>query len=476
MSRAENTALMGTDSNRSIIVASAALLSIPVILFSVMGYDINPAFLLAPLIAWAMVQQRDRIVALFGIAAVLGTLSILVANHIAPDQEMVRHFLSLILILLAPSFVFLGRFLSKYKHITDFNFWLSAFSSLFILAIALRVVLLGQEVRIYVGPEGLANMNAEFFGLPVFAAFGVLSLADLICIQATILCGSILSRSTPNIPRWIFIISLFFACFLVIGSNSRSAQMLIAWTLISVVLAFFKTDSSRRYVVLTLIAIVAGGCFTFARGMTENRMLTSLQGVSQIPVEATPTHPTSQPENSQPAPHLTDHSNAPPAISNTIQTPPETANEQPEEIVKIAKAADAFATGRVELAIQGIKDVRHSPFIGNGFSNYSKYSSEGLNSIIAANSSTHIYYLTLIWKGGLIFFIPFMLMLGLLFNNAWRNSKATLRTPDTWFTWSAVLMTFGPMAFAWDILIVPSAGALAFCLLGVLSAQRARSN
>jgi hypothetical protein len=36
-------------------------------------------------------------------------------------------------------------------------------------------------------------------------------------------------------------------------------------------------------------------------------------------------------------------------------------------------------------------------------------------------------------------------------------------------------MAFGPMAMAWDILIVPSAGALAFFLFGLLGGLKNRA-
>lgn len=408
----------------------AFLLTVPIVLFAVMNYDINPAFFLAPVIALIMLTHYSKVWALFFASALCGAASILLANHIAPDGELLRHFLALILLMFAPSFIFLGQYLSGRHTIQKVIFWLSVFSAIFIVAITARILILDQPVRVYVGPLGLAVMNAEFFGLPVFATFGVLSLTDLFCIQAVILCGAVFGSVANSLCRWMFIVAFGCAIFLVLGSDSRSAQMLIAWIVGSVIFFGWRHPAMRRLAAYMLLAAIFAGALTYARGMNENRMAASIK-----------------------------------ELGGFTGTPKKSG-----ESVEVLRAqADAFATGRIELAIAGVNEVIKSPLIGNGFSSYGRYDGPGASKILSANTSTHVYYLTLIWKGGVIFFIPFLAMLLLNLVQAWRARAHTLPTPERFFTWSAVLMTFGPMALAWDILIVPSAGALAFFLFGSLS-------
>lgn len=410
--------------------AIALLLTVPIVLFSVMSYDINPAFCLAPVIALIMLKSYTKVWVLFLTSVLFGVVSIVMANKISPDGQIARHFLALILMMFAPSFLFLGRYVSARNDIQRIIYWLAVFSAVFVVAITARVLILNEPVRIYFGPLGLAAMNAEFVGLPVFATFGVLSLADLICIQAVILCGAIFGSVVKPIDRWALIIAFGCAVFLVIGSDSRSAQILAAWIVGSVIVFGWRNPAMRKLAMYALLAALVAGVLTYARGMNENRMASSIKGIAGMEAAE---------------------------------------NVSSESVEELRAQADAFATGRVELAIAGIQEVIKSPIIGNGFSSYGRYDGAGTSKILAANTSTHVYYLTLIWKGGIIFCIPFIAMLLFNLKDAWMARRFTPATPERFFTWSAVLMTFGPMALAWDILIVPSAGALAFFLFGALS-------
>lgn len=423
----------------------AFLLTVPIVLFSIMNYDINPAFFLAPVIALAMLKNYSKTCLLFFVSLVCGAASILLANKVSPDGELKRHFLALILLMFAPSFIFLGQYLSMRHTIQKLLFWLAIFSSIFVVFVAARILVLNEPVRVYIGPLGLAAMNAEFIGLPVFATFGVLSLADLFCIQAVILCGAALGDKIQPLYRWSFLVAFGCAIFLVLGSDSRSAQMLIAWIIGSILYFAWRHPEKRRLAALALLAAVLAGGLTYARGMNENRMAASIKEIGGV--------------------------TGLPGVPGVTGGPVDAG-----ETVEVLRAqADTFATGRVELAIAGAEEVAQSPIIGNGFSSYGRYDGPGASKILAANTSTHVYYLTLIWKGGLIFFIPFIAMLLLNLRKAWIARAYTPITSERFFTWSAVLMTFGPMALAWDILIVPSAGALAFFLFGALSGNFKRA-
>ena len=402
----------------ALVPGIAAAMCLPIVMFSLMGYDINPAFVLAPFIAIALLMNFGRTGLAYLSAGVMGLISIMVANKVSADGELIKHVFSMVLIMFAPSFLFLGKYISKSSDISRVFYWLSLFSSLFLIVVAARIFYLEQDVRIYLGPFGLAAMNAEFLGLPVFATFGVLSLAYLVCLQAMIICGTLIAGKTNKAVSLLMWVALFCATFLIIGSDSRSAQVLLVWIVGSIVFYAIRNSDYRRNALIAIIAVVIAFAVTYARGMDGGRMVNSIEAISA------------------------------------------------QKHWK--KKADEFATGRIELAIEGVKEVVASPIIGSGFSGYGRYSTEGKSQALIANTSTHIYYLTLLWKGGLIFFIPFMAMILLNLKSAITGTRMTEKSPERFFAWAAVLMAFGPMAMAWDILIVPSAGAVAFFLFGLL--------
>lgn len=454
-----------------LVPAIGAAMSLPIVMFSLLGYDINPAFLLAPLIGIAFLMSFGRTGLAYIVAAVCGLASILAANKISADGALVKHIFSLVLIMFSPSFLFLGKYVSKSNDISKVFYWLSLFSSMFLIVVAARIFYLEQEVRIYIGPYGLAAMNAEFLGMPVFATFGVLSLAHLVCLQAMVLCGSLIGGKATKPVLTLFAIALFCASFLIVGSDSRSAQILLMWIVGSIVVYAIRKVNARRMCAVALLSILISFAITHARGMSSNRMVASIEAINSVPTESVPA-PLEQPIAPEKLIEEKEHSIA---LEKLIQEKEHPIT--PEELMekKWEKQADQFATGRVELAIAGAKEFMASPLIGNGFSGYGRYSNEGLSTVLLANSSTHVYFLTLLWKGGLIFFVPFVVMILFNLKAAIIGTKATEHSAERFFAWSAVLMAFGPMAMAWDILIVPSAGALAFFLFGLLGGLKNRA-
>ncbi|MDS1309483.1 O-antigen ligase family protein [Marinobacter xiaoshiensis] len=406
----------------------AAALSFPLVLFPLFGYDINPAFLLAPLIGWAFIKDFGQANFLYLLSFLFGIVSILAANHISPDGVLERHFLSLVLIMFSPSFLFLGKYVAKSNDISRVLNWLSIFCSIFLIVISFRILYLGEAVRIYLGPLGLAAMNAKFFNWPVFATFGVLSLAHLVCLQAMIICGALIGGKAGLLSSVLMWVALFCASFLITGSESRSAQILLMWILTSIVFYGVRNSGARYKSVVAFVVILMAAGLAYSNGIEESRMLSSIEAIWENP----------------------------------------TTQGKPSEGVRLEKKVDQFTTGRIELAVEGIKEVIASPYVGNGFSSYGRYTSTEVSFSLSQNTSTHIYYLTLLWKGGLVFFVPFLIMILINLRSAIVGTMATEGSAERFFAWAAVLMAFGPMALAWDILIVPSAGAVAFFLFGLL--------
>ncbi|MGE7369842.1 hypothetical protein ACQKKX_12385 [Neorhizobium sp. NPDC001467] len=395
----------------------AMALSLPLVVFSVLEYEINPAFVLAPLVAFALFSELpNRYSMAFCAAGLGGVTSVLVAHYIDPSN-VVRSFFGLTLALIAPSFLFLGRWMRhRGLRVRDLCFWFALFSAVFVVPVVVRLLLNGEPVRAYIGWQGFAVLNAYWFGLPVFASFGVLSLAYLFCLQMFILAAALYRRNATWITLLVFA-GLTGSVFMVMGSDSRFAQLCILWlAATAAAAAFFRGQALRSLLVLLAIAIGVGG--TLMRvPTTELRIYKSASVILQ-------------------------------------------GDEAPPEKVDIT-------TGRVDLIKAGLEELIASPVIGNGFSGYGRFSTKERSDFQSANSSTHVYYLTIFWKGGIVFGLPLAALLAMVALDGIRNRP--WRTAQGFYLVSAVALAFGPMALTWDILYVPSAGALAWLLLGFVS-------
>src|SRR5262249_10212837 len=73
---------------------------------------------------------------------------------------------------------------------------------------------------------------------------------------------------------------------------------------------------------------------------------------------------------------------------------------------------EKLSTGRQTLLHDSLTEVSHSPIFGTGFASFGRIDPDvGARATTAANRTTHIYYLTILWKGGVIFFLPFMALI-----------------------------------------------------------------
>lgn len=393
-----------------------------------MGYDINPAFALAPVVAWAFVAiLPDRLTIAFSLAAIGGLISISVAHFVSPTDDPIRPILGLILFLIAPSFLFLGRWLTlRGATIERLVFWLAVFATVFLVPVVARLIIGNEPVRATIGWPGYAVLNAEWLTLPVFATFGVISLAYLIALQMVLLAGAMFLK----VSIWTkagFFVGLTCASFMVLGSESRAAQLCVLWLAVTTGLAFLRFKTHRLTAGLIVLAIaISVGSTLWRVPANEMRLVRSAE-----------------------------------TVFDRITRPREGDRDGPR--------IEDLSTGRVVLITEGFKETAASPWIGNGFSSYGRYSDDNVEGHLAHNSSTHIFYLTALWKGGLVFALPFFAFLAIA---AWRAIGASpWTTPEGFFLSSAILLAFGPMALSWDILYVPSAGALAWLLLGAMDAE-----
>jgi hypothetical protein len=419
-----------------LVLFVALCLSIPITLASAFNYDLNPAFLLAPIVIYAVFVQSDkRIGILFFVTALGGITSCLIANWVQPDGLLARHFLGLLLMLISVSFLFLGRWLNRADVISAIRA-LAVLSSIFGLALSLRVILLMEPVRIQIEPQGYAALNAKFLGLDVFGTFGVLSLAQLFCIQACLCCALILDNGASRTLRLFATLGLSSLLFLIIGSDARSAQIGMGLALFVLIAWMAFKPGLRSALLAVVVASVAAAGATYVRGSHggQSRLVSSIEILDHAATEST----------------------------NGVSASPEGT-----AFAKGDSAVSTVSNGRIDLLKSAIADITLSPLFGQGFGPFGRFASEKPKDEILASSSTHIYFLTALWKGGVLFAAPLFLMLVLLAHEI-RKSRASFHNPRYFPIYLAVILSV-VLSVTWDILMVPSAGSLAFFLAGLLS-------
>lgn len=394
-------------------LVAAAALAIPVALPAVFGYDTNPAFLLAPLVIWSIFSDLDALVILFGASILCGLISVAVSARLHPDGRFLTDILSLALLTFTASFYFLGRKIPDFKQLVH---WLCVFSAVFVIGATVNLLVAGEPVRLLVGD--FEYMNLRILGWPAFASFGVNALTHLVCIQAALLCGAIISRRIKPPYLALFSIALACAAFLIVGSNARSALLFLVLLVASIIGYAYCFKTSMPRIVLVMALIGGASIAAVVRMPYENRMESSI---------------------------------------GTMFGPSK---------MNMTKA-DKVASGRIALAVTAFKEFVSSPILGSGFSPYGRY--EPVSPIIKMNSTSHIYYLTILWKGGLLFGLPFLTFLFFALRQSFVKSR--LKDPEVALTLIGIALIFGPISFTYDTPNVPSAGALAFLLAGALCSR-----
>ncbi len=405
-------------------ILAAVSLTVPLSFGLAYGYELNPAYLLAPLIAW--VFFTDRYTALntaFLCAALAGLASIVVANMIDPGHFVDNTANLVIEVLFAPSFLFLGREISGRIGLSKLVTTLAIPSAIFLIVCAVPLLLSGTPVRA-TNPDGTVFLDIHFLGLPVYAVFGINSLAPLFCIQVAIIAGAVY-RSNRYLLA-LFAAGIVCGVFLAIGSQSRAAMFAILLVIPFVaiyVASHLKLPLAPSAIVVA--SFLAAGTMAIG-GQGNGRLAGSFQALAH-------------------------------------------GSELPAGAKADGNEVDTLTTGRSAIWHMALDEFRASPVIGNGFSGFGRFdkSEDQLPESLRANTTAHLYYLNVLWKGGVLFALPFLVFTLLAFRAVWRGRQRPASSP--WiFSLCGVVMMFTFPSLTWDILIIPSAGALAWFLLGAL--------
>jgi len=116
-----------------------------------------------------------------------------------------------------------------------------------------------------------------------------------------------------------------------------------------------------------------------------------------------------------------------------------------------ARDLNDLSSGRLELQRIAVEQLLHSPLAGTGFHGYElAMAHEDLT-----GWSTHVYYLTVIWKMGLLGALVFFVFLSKIIKNSLDYSFRTF--PEAAKLYSILLCAFLiVMNMLWDVLLAPS--------------------
>jgi len=112
---------------------------------------------------------------------------------------------------------------------------------------------------------------------------------------------------------------------------------------------------------------------------------------------------------------------------------------------------DDLSSGRIELQLLALKQVFTNPFFGTGFNGYNLNYKDTKD---LSGWSTHIYYLTSIWKMGLIAFIFYTLFWINIFKKMFSKNKEI--NQQNLFILFLIIITLLFLNLFWDVFLVPN--------------------
>lgn len=438
--------------NRPLQIGLASLaLAMPVSLSIIIKIELTPTFLLAPVIVYAMwINRYDALTRSFVLAGICGLISIAIVN-IWVHGNVKGNLAELVLwTMFGPSFVFLGRLFPLKKTV----FWLALVSAAFLIVVTVPLLISGNPARAITlvdmrgfGP-GSSYLDIHFVGLSAYASMGVNSLAPVFCIQAALICGAFITSS--NSMKVFLAAGLSCATLLIVESNSRAAQGTLR--LLGLAIAIFAVRERRNIsaIAIIVLSMLIGGVAASVRVSDDGRLAHLMTDIVRVGVA----------QQKAQAPELSSSDSK----SNDSVVSAETSDEadpQPQTDTLEEPTMESVTTGRTILWKAALKEVVHSPIFGNGFAGYGRF----YPVVTGTNTTAHCYYLTILWKGGIVFVVPFAFFIALAFRRAWQHRVAG---SEWYFAATAVVLIFLLPSLTWDILMIPSAGALAWFVLGLL--------
>lgn len=341
----------------------------------------------------------------------------------------------------AASFVFVGASLVRWRGLREVAEMTAVTLACVVIASTISLIWNGAQVRA-LDNIGRAYLNVSLMGIPIFGTFGVNSAAPYFAISAGVLIGALYGVRGPA-RFYLVAAALPLAVFIAVGSDSRATQIqiIVQIGIFALAAIVFRLPWRRSLSVIALVML--GGALalssTLMKGATSRFALT----VSDIAKSN---------EVKSEAPQSSEEAAANPGAKRS------------EEIA--AADLDRITTGRTKIWEVAIQEWRSRPFVGNGFSGFGRFAS--VPAEFKVNTTAHSYMLNALWKGGLVFLLPFLFFIGSSLFLAYKNWRPS---PEAFAFLSVVISVFTAQSLFWDYLILPSGGSLVWYMLGALTTQ-----
>jgi hypothetical protein len=434
-------------SNRAaVLIGISVALLVPVILFTFAGFQVSLTLVLAPLAGLSLLVAPASLRNLYLVCFAAGVVAMTLAAILFGTYQL-RYALSLLLIMTPPLYFFLGWYLcDRCVGFHTLVTILGVIATLFVSTLAIEAIVTDTQVRWYVGELAYTVFNVDFLGLALYGSFGVLSLACLIVLEMFVI-GAAFMEAAARWLQGLLAVGFGTAVFLATSCNARGAQLVVVGLIVAFGLAaVFGRRAIRPKVAILLAVTIISAAYASSRMIENLRIVDTVRELFHLPVE--------------PTDFSTIQSKAA-AKSKTTSAGP-TLQRHPIDF-------ESLSTGRESLLSDSLAEVRRSPIFGNGFGSFGRVDPNlGMRSLLSGNRTTHVQYLTILWKGGLIFFVPYMALIIEFWRRAIRAAQPDWRE-DAVMIGAGLVCLFTILALSWDILLVPSAGALGFFLLGTMS-------
>lgn len=315
------------------------------------------------------------------------------------------------LFLFKPCFAyFVG--LSLIKTNEDSRLFFQAFSWLVVLLVFSITTSLLLSHNMVVRSESV--MNGSFFGLPLFGAYGVNSLAAFYVMLALGLAFNIFY--IKDTPRFSVLFFFIFAVLviLIFLSISRMAILGVVFLLFGLTIHLFRKNPVRGIgaALFVLLSAVTALYWGYQAGLLDAKLNQLSQGFESGDL-------------------------------------------------------NYLSSGRLDLYSAAVAQILDAPFWGVAFGGYETTLTAIDGYDYLSGLSPHNQYITLFWKMGFPAAICYLAFLSLAVSSSLRQSKGVLG-------WSILLSFIVLVVFCnlWDVLLIPNVAAIYYFLLGGLGRER----
>lgn len=395
---------------RFLLALLASVLIIPVDMLASIGPSFAAPLSLLFLPSAALSLLKSRSVEAMGllIAVFVSCITVFAVAPFAKDFSLTP--LASLLFFFAPaSFYFLGR--EKVKSVHELIYFLRA--SLW----AAVVLVFSLFCSIFIFGDGVVRtdgvMNGSFFSFTLSGSYGIHSLAAHFFLIGAVVVYYVQSGFASKLEKALSLVVLAFLMYMMIFSLSR--EIVLALSFVGVVTLF------RRFTVLQASA------FLIATGI----MLYAFGGALVSPDSAWATR--------------------------ILQT-------------TAADNLNDLTSGRIELQILAIRQIFQSPLTGTGFHGYTLnyLSSESYDDL--SGWSTHIYYLTTVWKMGVVAAFFYFCFLYQSVSGSLRSSSRNFSNATGFYLTTLIAFLF-LVNMAWDALLSTNVMGLFAFFLGATTLQ-----